>query len=371
MEFRIAVLPGDGIGPEVVGEGIKTLNAISDRFHHAFVYRHALVGGIAIDTFGKPLPAETIQTCRQSDAVMLGALGGPKWNDNPTVKAKPAQALAGLRTSLRIFANLRPVRLYPAGLEHSSIKPERLQGLDLVIVSQVAKIARNAQLPAPESGERRRAIDVVACSERDIDSVLRLAFVLARRRGHKLTSVCASATLSTSALWRDISRDLAAEYSDVAVEHLSCGDAARELIRRPASFDVIAAQTLCGDTLASEASALVGAPGMIPSGDLGTKTVRQDGPLLRIGIYSPAQGSAPELAGSNRANPIGMILGIALMLRVSFGLETEAQTVEKAVIDVLALGYRTQEMMEEGATLTTTTEMGDLISDRIHHARVG
>ncbi|MBI2864973.1 MAG: 3-isopropylmalate dehydrogenase [Chloroflexi bacterium] len=367
MEFDITVLPGDGIGPEVVAEGLKVLNAISDRFHHTFRFHHALLGGIAIDTHGTAMPAETLDTAKKSDAVLLGAVGGPKWDD-PTKPVRPEQGLLGIRKGLNLFANLRPIKLMSSLLHASTIKPETLDGTDLIIVRELTGGLYFGK-PSRQwtNAQGRRAVDTLAYSEKEIRRILLTGFELARGRKKRLTSVDKANVLTTSRLWRAIANELAVDYPDVKLEHMLVDACAMHLIRRPAAFDVIVTENMFGDILTDEASMLAGSMGMLPSASLGTRTWRRNGQTLRLGLYEPIPGSAPDIAGQGKANPIATIQSVALMLRLSFGLDAEAEAVEKAVIDVLALGYRTVDIMEESATLTTTTEMGNIISDRIHH----
>jgi len=356
MEHRIAVLGGDGIGPEVVGQAVHVLEAVGSASGHTFRFEAASIGGMAIDETGDPLPEATIAICKQSEAVLLGAVGGPRW-DNPAATVRPEQGLLGIRKALGLFANLRPVKLLPALIDASTIKPDVLLGTDLVVVRELT-----GGIYFGEHGRRdggHTAFDTMIYSEAEIERVLRVAFSLARGRRKKLTSVDKANVLESSRLWRETTMRVARDYGDVTCEHLLVDACAMHLIRRPATFDVIVTENLFGDILTDEASMLSGSMGMLPSASLGEG---------KLGLYEPIHGSAPDIAGQGIANPIGAILSAALLLRYSLEMEREALAVEQAVEQVLTEGYRTADIAEPGAETISTSTMGDLIARRVKAA---
>ncbi len=352
MKATIAVLAGDGIGPEVVAEGVKVLRAVATRYGHAFEFREALIGGCAIDATGKPLPEETLRACRSSDAILLGAVGGPQWDD-PSAKVRPEQGLLGLRKELGLFANLRPVRVYSPLLGASTLRPEVLQGVDLLVVRELTG--------GLYFGERQegteRAYDTMVYTRPEVERVVRVAAEAARKRRKKLTSVDKANVLASSRLWRRVATDLLArEFPDLQVEHILVDACAMYLLRRPASFDVIVTENMFGDILTDEAAMLAGSMGMLPSASLGEG---------RKGLYEPIHGSAPDIAGKQIANPLATILSCAMLLRYSLGLEKEAETVERAVSAALDAGYRTADIASKGETPISTVQMGDAVVQRI------
>ncbi len=353
MEARIAVLPGDGIGPEVVAEAVKVLRRVAEVYGHKFEFEEGLVGGIALDETGEPLPAETLALCRRSDAVLLGAVGGPKWDD-PRAPVRPEQGLLGLRKGLGLFANLRPVKPYPQLVHASPLRPEIVAGVDLVVVRELTGGIYFGQ-PRIE-GDDGRAVDTMVYTAAEVERVMHVAFRLARQRRKKVTSVDKANVLACSRLWREVAERVGREYPDVALEHILVDACAMYLLRRPASFDVIVTANMFGDILTDEASMLAGSIGMLPSASLGEGT---------LGLYEPIHGSAPKYAGQNVVNPIATILSGAMLLRHSLGLEAEASAVERAVAAALDDGYRTRDIGEEGQKLVGTREMGDIIADRI------
>jgi 3-isopropylmalate dehydrogenase len=354
MDYRIAVLGGDGIGPEVTAQAASVLDAVGRTFEHTFRFEQGFIGGIAIDETGNPLPKDTLDLCRRSDAVLFGAVGGPKW-DNPAASVRPEQGLLGIRKALGLFANLRPVKLTPALIDASTLKPGVLEGTDLIVVRELT-----GGIYFGESGRRdegRTAYDTMIYTTAEIERVLRVAFELARGRRKKVTSVDKANVLESSRLWRETAMRVAREYPDVTCEHLLVDACAMHLIRRPSSFDVIVTENLFGDILTDEASMLSGSMGMLPSASLAEGT---------LGLYEPIHGTAPDIAGKGIANPIGAILSAALLLRYSLKLETEAQAVEAAVEQVLAEGYRTGDIAQPGGETVSTTVMGELIARRIN-----
>ena len=352
MQAKITLLPGDGIGPEVVAEGVKVLQAVAAKFGHTFAYTEALIGGIAIDTTGKPLPDETLAACRAADAVLLGAVGGPKWSD-PSAKVRPEQGLLGLRGGLGLYANVRPVKVYPALVGASTLKPEVLAGVDMIILRELTGGLYFGK-PQGQSGEKpnRSGVDTMFYTEGEVSRLMRLAFELARGRRKKVTSVDKANVLASSRLWRTVAHEVAAEYPDVEIEDILVDSCSMFLIRRPADFDVIATENMFGDILSDEAAMLAGSMGMLPSASLGAG---------KFGLYEPIHGSAPDIAGKGIANPLAMILSCAMMLRWSFGLEREADAVEAAVDAVLADDYRCGDIKTQGCKLVGTTEMGDAV----------
>ncbi len=362
MRAKIAVLPGDGIGPEVVAEGVRVLEAVGERFGHQFELHEGLVGGCAIEATGQPLPYDTLAFCRESDAVLFGAVGGPKWDD-PKAEVRPEQAILGLRKRLKLYANLRPVRLFPPLVHASPLKPEVVAGTDLVVVRE---LTGGVYFGRP-SGRRRyrayeRAINTMAYTSTEIERVARAAFQLARRRRKKVTSVDKANVLVVSRLWREVVSQVARDYPDVELEHLLVDACAMHLLRRPTAFDVIVTGNMFGDILTDEAAMLAGSMGMLPSASVGEALTLQGG---KFGLYEPIHGTAPDIAGQGIANPLATILSVAMMLRLSFGLEREAMAVERAVEETLEAGYRTPDIMQEGAKQVGTREMGEQVVARL------
>jgi 3-isopropylmalate dehydrogenase len=358
MNARITTLPGDGCGPEVVAEAVKVLRAIAARYKHRFAFDEAPIGGAAIDRAGNPLPPETLTLCRGADAVLLGAVGGPKWSD-PHAKMRPEQGLLSLRKELGLYANLRPVKVHRELIDASPLKAEKVADVDLVVVRELTGGIYFG--PREEAcGTSESAYDTMLYSANEVRRIAALAFDLARDRKKKVTSVDKANVLATSRLWRRAATETAQDYPDVTLEHTLVDSAAMHLLRSPRDFDVILTTNLFGDILTDEASMLTGSLGMLPSACLG------DG---RLGVYEPIHGSAPDIAGQGIVNPLGTILSAALLLRHSLGLEQEALNVEDAVEGVLAAGLRTADIHHEGTERVTTTQMGDLIAERINHAK--
>jgi len=362
MQFDLAVLPGDGIGPEVTDEGIKVLQAIGSRFSHNFNRHHGLVGGIAIDDTGTALPEDTLKICRSCEAVLLGAVGGPKWDD-PKAKVRPEDGLLALRKELGLFANLRPVKVSPMLVDSTNLKPEVINGVDFIFVRE---LTGGLYFGRPkrqwQTSRGRRAVDTMAYSEQEIERIVRVGFQLARNRRKKLTSVDKANVLQSSRLWRQVAMEIAEKYPDVELDHMLVDACAMRLIQNPTYFDVVVAENTFGDILTDEASMLAGSMGMLPSASLAG--VPQEG-VKTFGLYEPIHGSAPRRAGLNMANPIAVILSVAMMLRYSLGLTKEAEMIEAAVSEVLRQGYRTYDIMDEGKTKVGTKEMGDLIAGKV------
>jgi len=361
MQATIAILGGDGIGPEVVAESMKVLNAISVKFDHDFNLKNEMIGGCAIDKFGTALPDQTLETCNNSDAIILGAVGGPKWDD-PAANTRPEDGILAVRKSLGLFANLRPVKVYPALINSSPIKPNLLKGVDMMVLRELTgglyfgkpKKRWNTSLG-------RRGVDTLKYTEKEIERILRVGFELALNRNKKLTSVDKQNVLESSRLWREIAVELSSEYPEVELEHILVDNAAMQLIRNPASFDVIVSENTFGDILTDEASVLSGSMGMLPSASLAELPGKKS-KITKLSLYEPIHGSAPDIAGKGIANPIGSILSTAMMLRLSFGLNQEAEAIEKAVDSALSEGYRTADIASDGGTVVNTTKMGDVIS---------
>ena len=363
MNFRIATLPGDGVGPEVTAEAVKTLHAVGDRFGHSFNVEYGAIGGGAIDDVGDPFPSETLELCQSSAAVLLGAVGGPKWDD-PQASVRPEDGLLALRKSLQLFANLRPVKLHPALIDASPVKPEVLEGVDLVVVRELTGGLYFAQPKKrwTDAGGQA-AVDTLAYTEAEIRRILHAAFRLARTRRRRVTSVDKANVLETSRLWRELADSVAAEYRYVSLEHMLVDNAAMQLVRSPSQFDVIVTENTFGDILTDEAAVLSGSMGMLPSASLG-----EEGGDTSLGLYEPIHGSAPDIAGQGVANPLAAILSAALMLRLSLGLEREANTLENAVARALEDGCRTADIAGEGEASLSTEEMGKAVVARIGDA---
>lgn len=356
MQAVIAVLAGDGIGPEVVAEGLKVLRVVASRFGHQFSFHEALIGGCAIDVTGSPLPAETVAVCRAADAILLGAVGGPKWDD-PQARVRPEQGLLGIRKELGLFANLRPVRIYPQLIDASPLRPERLQGVDLIVVRELTGGIYFGEKRREQGDHGEWASDLCLYNEEEIVRVVRVAAHLARQRRKKLTLVDKANVLETSRLWRSITtRFIKTEFPDLHFETMLVDACAMHLIRRPADFDVIVTENMFGDILTDEASMLAGSMGMLPSASLG------DG---RLGLYEPIHGSAPDIAGQGKANPLATILSVAMLLRHSLNLPTEADCVEAAVASVIERGIVTADIAVPGQHTYSTTAVGDAVAATI------
>jgi len=360
MEFNVAVLPGDGVGPEVVSQALQVLQAVGEKFGHSFHLHDGLIGGVAIDTLGTALSNETLTMCRQCDAVLLGAVGGFKWDD-PQAKIHPEDGLLALRKGLKLFANLRPVKVLPMLVNSTNLKPEVIKDVDLVVVRELTGGLYFGQPKRQwRTPKGRQAVDTLAYSEAEIERILKVGFELARSRRKKLTSVDKANVLQSSRLWRQIAMEMSAAYPDVELRHMLVDACAMRFIQRPAEFDVLVTENMFGDILTDEASMLAGSMGMLPSASLaGIPTGKT------FGMYEPIHGSAPSRAGQNMANPIATILSVAMMFRYSFAMETEAQTIENAVLATLEQGYRTYDIMSDGKVKVGTKEMGDLIAQKV------
>ena len=362
MQFELVVLPGDGVGPDVTTEGIKVLEAVGKRFDHRFKLHYGLVGGVAIDKEGTALSDDTIKMCRDADAVLLGAVGGPKWDD-PLAKVHPEDGLLALRKELGLFANLRPVKVSPVLVDSTNLKPDVIRGVDFIFIRELTGglyFARPKRRWQTSRG--RRATDSMTYSEHEIERIVRVGFELARGRRQKLTSVDKANVLESSRLWRQVTMEVAPQYPDVELDHMLVDACSMRLIQNPTYFDVLVTENMFGDILTDEASMLAGSMGMLPSASLAG--VPREGVNI-FGMYEPIHGSAPRRAGLDMANPIATILSVAMMLHYSFGLAEEAKAIEAAVDKVLNEGYRTYDIMDEGKTKVGTKQMGDLITKKV------
>ncbi len=362
MEFNITVIPGDGIGAEVCAEGVKTLLAIGKKFGHKFNMDNKLIGGVAIDKTGSALPDETLKSCKKADAILFGAVGDPKYDD-PQAPVHPEDGLLKMRKALGLYANLRPVHLYPMLVDATNFKPEVVRGVDLVVVRELTGGLYFGKPKRQWTTSRgRRAVDTMAYSEQEIERIVIVGFELARARRKKLTSVDKSNVLQSSRLWRQIVIEVAPRYPDVELDHMLVDTCSMRFIQQPTYFDVIVTENTFGDILTDEASMLAGSMGMMPSASIAGTPI--DGGRVP-GLYEPIHGSAPKRAGLNMANPIATILSTAMMLCYSLGLSKEANAVEAAVLKTLEQGYRTYDIMSNGMTKLGTKEMGDVIAGKV------
>ena len=357
MNYKIAVIPGDGIGPEVTAEAIKALDAVGEKFGHKFEYTYLLAGGAAIDKTGRCLPEETVEKAKNSDAVLLGAVGGPKWDSLPGDE-RPEKALLGLRKALGLYANLRPAIMFDELKSACPLKDEKvIGGLDLLVVRELTGgiyFGERGTVDTDNMG--KAAYDVEMYSEKEVERVARTAFEMAMKRNKKVTSVDKANVLESSRLWRKTVAEVAADYPEVELENFYVDNAAMQLVYNPKQFDVIVTSNIFGDILSDEASMITGSIGMLPSASLA------DG---AFGMYEPMHGSAPDIAGTGKANPMAAILSAAMMLRYTFGLRNEADAVESAVRKILSEGLRTPDIMTPGYREITTSEAGSLIAEKI------
>jgi len=348
MDAKITLLPGDGIGPEVIAEAVRVLDVIAGKKRHTFTYTERLIGGCSIDWSGTALSDETLADCQAADAVLLGAVGGPKWDD-PAARVRPEQGLLGLRRGLGVFVNLRPVKVHPALVDSSPLKPEKLAGVDILVVRE---LTGGLYFGQPKGRDRKdgheHAVDTLEYCDYEIRRVVELAFRLAQGRRRRLASVDKANVLESSRLWRQIAAQTGTEHPDVQLEHVLVDTAAMRLVANPAAFDVLVTENMFGDILTDEASVLAGSMGMLPSASLG-----ESGP----GLYEPIHGSAPDIAGQQVANPVGTILSAAMLLRHSLGLQAEAAAVENAVDAAITAGCRTRDLGGKLKTRQMTDEI--------------
>lgn len=356
MVKNITVLAGDGIGPEIVREAIKVLDKIAEKYRHTFNYTHVDIGGCSIDKYGVPITDEGMAKCKSADSVLLGAVGGPKWDTCPPA-IRPEKALLAVRKELGLFANLRPTKLFQQLADASPLKPSIVgNGIDLLIVRELTGGVYFGKRVTEEVNGELVATDYMPYSEHEIERIGRVAFETAMKRNKKLASVDKANVLDTSRLWRKVMHRLSEEYPEVQYSDILVDNTAMQLIKNPTQFDVLVTENMFGDILSDEASMLTGSIGMMPSASLSSTT---------LGMYEPIHGSAPDIAGMNIANPIGTILSVAMMLRYSFNMINEANDIENAVNKVLDMGYRTGDIMSDGCKKLLCSEMGTIISENI------
>lgn len=357
MEYKIAIIKGDGIGPEVVDEAIKVLNAVGEKYGQDFKYEYLRAGGDAIDACGKCLPEETVEKAKAADAVLLGAVGGPKWDSLPG-EERPERALLGLRKELGLFANLRPAIMFDELKDACPLKPEKVEGgLDLLVVRELTGGIYFGERGVKETEDMgKAAYDVEQYSEKEVERVAEIAFEMAMKRNKKVTSVDKANVLESSRLWRKTVAHVAERYPQVSLENFYVDNAAMQLVYNPKQFDVIVTSNIFGDILSDEASMITGSIGMLPSASLAEGA---------FGMYEPVHGSAPDIAGTGKANPIATILSVGMMLRYTLGLAKEADAIENAVKAVLKDGARTADIAQAGSTPASTSEMGSLIAEKV------
>ncbi|MGE5630852.1 MAG: 3-isopropylmalate dehydrogenase [Caulobacteraceae bacterium] len=354
--MKIALIPGDGIGPEVIKQAVKVLDAVADRYGCSFEFEEVLMGGRAIDETGVPLPSETVDICRKSDAVLLGAVGGARWDSLPG-NLRPEAGLLGIRKALDVFANLRPAMLFPQLKSASTLKEEVLgDGLDIMVVRELTGGAYFGDKRRIEADDGIKAWDTMAYTSYEIERISVKAFEIARQRKNKITIVDKANVLESSRLWREVTGKVSKGYTDVEISYMYVDNAAMQLIRNPRQFDVILTENLFGDILSDEASMLTGSMGMLPSASIGSSGA---------GIFEPIHGSAPDIAGKDVANPLAAILSCGMMLKYGLNMESEADIIFKAVNNVLDDGYRTVDIMQPGMTAVGTEKMGSLVAESI------
>ncbi len=359
-KFKIAVLKGDGIGPEIVEATLQVLRKIEELYGVEFEYEEGLIGGRAIDEKGTPLPDETLELCKNSDAVLLGAVGGPKWDNLPTDK-RPEKGLLKIRKELDLYANLRPAKVWEPLIDASPLKPEVVSGTDMLVVRELTgDVYYGEPRGVFEEDGKRVGVNTMRYTEDEIRRVVIKSFEIARKRRKRLTSVDKSNVLEVSGLWRDVVEEVSKDYPDVELEHLYVDNCAMQLVRRPNSFDVIVTGNIFGDILSDEAGVVVGSLGMLPSASVGD----------RYALYEPVHGSAPDIAGQGIANPIATILSAGMMLKYSFGMDSASELIEKAVEETLDQGYRTPDIYSEGCKKVGTEEMTRRIIENMEKVRV-
>jgi 3-isopropylmalate dehydrogenase len=352
VKAKIAVLAGDGVGREIVPEAVKILHAIGQKYHHSFEFVPADIGGQAIDKVGVPLPQDTLALAKQSDAVLLGAVGGPKW-EGLEYSLRPERALLGIREALGLYANLRPAKVYANLVDASTLKREVVEGIDILVIRELTGgiyFGKPKGIEKLPNGEERGVNTEVYTTE-EVRRIAKVAFEAARKRRKKVTSVDKANVLESSELWRKVVVEVHKSYPDVELGHIYVDNAAMQLVRNPRQFDVLLCNNIFGDILSDEAAMLTGSIGMLPSASIGAK----------VGLFEPIHGSAPDIAGKNIANPIATIASAAMMLSYAFQLDKEAEAIEQAIVKTLDLGYRTKDIQSPGARIVGTTEMGDAI----------
>ncbi len=351
MNFKIATLPGDGIGPEIVDQAVKVLNAVGKKFNHSFNFTHALVGAAAIDATGNPYPDETHQICLEADAVLFGAIGDPKYDNDPKAKVRPEQGLLGMRKKLGLYANIRPVATFPSLIDKSPLKNDRIEGADFVVVRELTGGIYFGQ-PRGRSEDQRTAFDTSVYTVEEIERILKLAFEYAEKRNKRVTVVDKANVLGTSRLWREVAQEMEKDYKHIEVDYMFVDNAAMQLIQWPKKFDVLVTENMFGDILSDEASVITGSLGLLPSASIGLET----------SVFEPIHGSYPQAAGKNIANPIATILSAAMLLE-SLDLLQEAGAIRDAVNDSLEENFVTEDISKESAK--STSEVGDWIAGRI------
>jgi 3-isopropylmalate dehydrogenase len=359
----IVFLPGDGVGPEIVDATKSVVSAVEQAFGHSFATTELLIGGAAIDAYGSPLRSEDLEACKAADGVLLGAIGGPKWDD-PNAKTRPELGLLALRKGMGLFANLRPVTVMPALVDSSPVKPEIVSGVDMMVVRELTGGLYFGR-PRRKWRERRgrAALDTLIYREYEVERITRLAFDLAKSRRKKVASVDKANVIETSRLWRTIVNEVSRDYPDVELEHVLVDAMTMRLVRGPAKFDVILTENMFGDILTDEASVLAGSIGLLPSASIGAARAKND--LRWRGVFEPIHGSAPHMTGTGRANPTGTILSFAMLLRLALGLETEAAALERAVSETIEAGIRTPDIALSGTDPVTTGAFGDAVAQRV------
>lgn len=353
MDFKIAVLSGDGIGPEIIDQAIKVVNAIGKKYNHTFKFNHGLVGAIAIDKTGNPLPAETLELCKSSDAVLFGAIGDPKYDNNPAAKVRPEQGLLAMRKELGLYANVRPVSTFPSLIDKSPLKKELVQGVDIMMIRELTGGIYFGK-PQGRSEDGNTAYDSCNYSRYEIDRVVRLACEYAMKRSKRVTVVDKANVLATSRLWRETAVNIGKEYTEVVMDFMFVDNAAMQLIQWPSKFDVIVTENMFGDILSDEASVLTGSLGLLPSASVG----------LLTSVFEPIHGSYPQAAGKNIANPLGTILSAAMMFDLAFKLKKEAELIKEAVEKSIDADYVTVDLNKENPK--STSQIGDWIAKYIN-----
>ena len=360
MTKNIAVIRGDGIGPEIVEQALRVLDKVAELFGHTFNYTEVDMGGIAIDKWGDPLPEETLKQCVESDSVLLGAVGGDKWNNVPG-HMRPEKGLLRLRAGMGVYSNNRPAKIWPQLADASPLKKSIVdKGIDFIIVRELIGGIYFGEHKTEEIDGKPTAIDILTYNEEEIERIGRIGFETARKRRNKLCSVEKSNVLDSSRLWKKVMHALAEEYPDVELSDMLVDNCAMQIVKNPSQFDVVVTENMFGDILSDEASMITGSIGMIPSSSLGATT---------CGLYEPIHGSAPDIAGKDIANPIGTILSAAMMLRFSFDMQKEADAIENAVSEYLDEGYRTADIMSEGKTLVGCKKCGEIITNNLRRAQ--
>jgi 3-isopropylmalate dehydrogenase len=358
-KHQIAVLPGDGIGPEVVREGLKILSAVAEKFCFSFDLQEGIIGGAAIDKYGKPLPQSSLDLAKNADAVVLGAVGGPKW-ENLDYRIRPERALLGLRDRLELYANLRPAKVFSTLIDASSLKKEVIENTNIMIVRELVGgiyFGKPKGVEKLEDGNEK-GVNTLVYTTPEIKRIAKIAFEVASKRKKKVLSVDKANVLESTELWRKVVTKVHADYQDIELSHMYVDNCAMQLVKDPKQFDVIVTTNMFGDILSDEAAMLTGSIGMLPSASLGGNN----------GMYEPIHGSAPDIAGRDIANPIATIMSIAMMFKYSFGMDEASEVIENAVEKILQNGYRTKDIMDNSGKLVGTKEMGDLILKEIQEA---